>query len=40
MAKDIKGAIIRSSDTLIADAIGMAALVVMLLAALHLPNFL
>ena len=40
MAKDIKGAIIRSSDTLIADAIGMAALVVMLLASLHLPNFL
>ena len=39
MARDIKSAIIRSSDTLIADAIGMAALVVMLFAALHLPSF-
>ena len=38
MAKEIKSVINRSSDTIIADAIGMAALVVMLFAALSLPN--
>ncbi|SMX31105.1 hypothetical protein [Octadecabacter ascidiaceicola] len=38
MAKEIKSAFVRSSDTIIADAIGMAALVVMLFAALSLPN--
>ena len=38
MAKEIKNVIYRSSDTIIADAIGMAALVVMLFAALSLPN--
>lgn len=38
MAKDIKRAIVRSSDTIIADALGMAALVVMMFAALSLPN--
>ena len=38
MAKEIKSVIKRSSDTIIADAIGMAALVVMLFAALSLPN--
>lgn len=38
MGKEIKSVIVRSSDTIIADAIGMAALVVMLFAALSLPN--
>ncbi|MGJ8611092.1 MAG: hypothetical protein ACSHWY_08365 [Octadecabacter sp.] len=38
MAKEIKNVIVRSSDTIIADALGMAALVVMLFAALSLPN--
>jgi hypothetical protein len=38
MAKEIKSVINRSSDTIIADALGMAALVVMLFAALSLPN--
>ncbi|WP_268821552.1 hypothetical protein [Octadecabacter dasysiphoniae] len=38
MAKEIKSVIVRSSDTIIADALGMAALVVMLFAALSLPN--
>lgn len=38
MAKDIKNVIVRSSDTIIADALGMAALVVMMFAALSLPN--
>lgn len=38
MAKDIKSIINRSPDTLIADALGMAALVVMLFAGLSLPN--
>lgn len=38
MAEDIKNVIARSSDTIIADALGMAALIVMLFAALSLPN--
>jgi hypothetical protein len=38
MAKEIKSVISRSSDTIVADACGMAALVVMLFAALSLPN--
>jgi hypothetical protein len=38
MAKEIKSVIVRSSDTIIADAFGMAALIVMLFAALSLPN--
>lgn len=38
MAKEIKSVIVRSSDTIIADAVGMAALVVMMFAALSLPN--
>lgn len=38
MAKEIKDVITRSSDTIIADAIGMAALVVMMFAALSLPT--
>ncbi|MDG1407218.1 MAG: hypothetical protein P8Q50_05160 [Octadecabacter sp.] len=40
MAKEIKSVIVRSSDTIIADAIGMAALIVTLFAALSLPNLL
>ncbi|WP_272492151.1 hypothetical protein [Octadecabacter algicola] len=39
MAKEIKSVIVRSSDTIIADALGMVALVVMMFAALSLPNF-
>jgi len=38
MAREIKSVIVRSADTIIADAIGMAALIVMLFAALSLPN--
>tara|TARA_B110000908_G_scaffold145848_1_gene176421 strand:- start:177 stop:299 length:123 start_codon:yes stop_codon:yes gene_type:complete len=38
MAKEIKNALVRSSDTIVADALGMAALMVMLFAALSLPN--
>jgi hypothetical protein len=38
MAKEIKNVLVRSSDTIVADALGMAALIVMLIAALSLPN--
>jgi len=38
MAKDIKTAIVRSSGTIIADAIGAAALLVMLFVGLSLPG--
>jgi hypothetical protein len=38
MAKEIKKVLVRSSDTIVADALGMAALMVMLFAALSLPN--
>ena len=38
MAKEIKTVLVRSSDTIVADALGMAALMVMLFAALSLPN--
>jgi hypothetical protein len=38
MAKEIKNVLVRSSDTIAADALGMAALMVMLFAALSLPN--
>ncbi|WP_275450500.1 hypothetical protein [Octadecabacter arcticus] len=38
MAKEIKNVLVRSSDTIVADALGMAALMVMLFAALSLPN--
>jgi hypothetical protein len=38
MAKEIKTVIIRSSDTIIADAIGAAALLVMLFVGLSLPG--
>jgi hypothetical protein len=40
MAKDIKQAITRSRDTLVADAFGAAALMVILVGSLHLPSFL
>lgn len=38
MTQDIKTAIIRSSDTIIADAIGATALLVMLFVGLTLPG--
>lgn len=38
MAKDIKNVIQRSADTILADALGMIALIVMLMAALSVPN--
>ncbi|MDC0115861.1 hypothetical protein OAH97_00080 [Octadecabacter sp.] len=38
MAKDIKRVITQSYDTIIADALGMAALIVILFAALSLPH--
>lgn len=38
MAKEIKNVLIRSADTIVADALGMVALIVMLFAALSLPN--
>jgi hypothetical protein len=38
MAKEIKNVLVRSSDTIVADALGMVALIVMLFAALNLPN--
>lgn len=38
MLKDIKAAFIRSSDTLIEDAIGTCALFVILFAGLSLPG--
>jgi len=37
MAKEIKSALIRSSDTIISDALGVAALCVMLFVGLSLP---
>lgn len=38
MAKDIKSVIARSYDTMIADALGVAALIVMLFVGLSLPG--
>lgn len=38
MAKDIKSAITRSHDTIIADALGAVALLVMLFVGLSLPG--
>jgi hypothetical protein len=38
MAKEIKNVLVRSSDTIVADALGIVALIVMLFAALSLPN--
>ena len=40
MAKDIKSAITRSQDTIIADALGAAALLVMLFVGLSLPGMI
>ncbi|MEX0338610.1 MAG: hypothetical protein AB3N11_06180 [Arenibacterium sp.] len=38
MFSEIKSALYRSHQTLVQDAIGLVALVVMLLVALHLPG--
>ena len=38
MAKEIRSVIVRSSDTILADALGVVALIVMMFAALSLPN--
>lgn len=38
MAKDIKNILVRSRDTILADALGGAALVVMLFVGLCLPG--
>lgn len=38
MAKDIKTVIARSSDTIVADALGVTALIVMLFVGLSLPG--
>ena len=40
MAKEIRDVIARSSDTIVSDAIGAAALVVMLVVGLSLPGLL
>lgn len=40
MAKDIQSAIRRSADTLLADMLGAASLVVILLGSLALPSLL
>lgn len=40
MFTEVKTAIFRSSDTLIADFIGAGALVVMLVVGLHLPGLI
>lgn len=37
MLKDLKSAALRASPTLLTDAAGLAALVIMLLVGLHLP---
>ncbi|WP_296420017.1 hypothetical protein [Pseudooctadecabacter sp.] len=39
MAREIKEVVVRSSDTLIADALGVVSLMVMLFGALSLPSF-
>lgn len=39
MAQDIKSALTRSRDTLVADALGVAALAVILYGSLCLPTF-
>lgn len=39
MVRQIVEIVTRAEDTLIADALGVAALIVMTVAALHLPNF-
>ena len=40
MAQDIKSIIVRSRQTLLVDALGVAALVVMLFAGLTLPGLI
>lgn len=40
MFHDLKALVVRSSDTLLEDAAGVAALAVILLGALHLPGLL
>jgi hypothetical protein len=40
MANEIRQAIARSRDTLVADAFGAAALMILLVVALHLPALL
>ncbi len=40
MIKDVKAVIARSRGTLFQDAIGAAALMVILLGSLHLPNLM
>ena len=40
MAKDLKDAIERSQDTILADALGVAALFLLLLSGLLLPGLL
>ncbi|MDX1821531.1 MAG: hypothetical protein ACU0A4_00935 [Paracoccaceae bacterium] len=39
MIEQIKDAVTRSRDTLLSDAIGAMALMVILVVGLHLPNF-
>lgn len=39
MLTQIKSAVIRSRDTLLSDAIGAVALMVILVVGLHLPQF-
>jgi len=39
MAKEIEAAVRRSADTLVGDALGLMALVVLLLGSLYLPVF-
>jgi hypothetical protein len=40
MAKDIRNALEDARDTIVADALGAASLVVLLVASLTLPSFL
>lgn len=40
MVRQIADIVARSENTLLADMIGVVALVVMTVAALHLPNFI
>lgn len=39
MFQQIKAVVLRSEDTILADAVGVASLMVMLVVALHLPSF-
>ncbi|SMY07474.1 hypothetical protein [Flavimaricola marinus] len=40
MAKEIKSVILRSRDTIVADALGVAALIVILMGGLVLPGLI